>query len=185
MSKKYQGNLLIANPSNPVDELSRSVILIVTHANTIAVGLQLNLEHIETNLSNVTQQIGIPLHSEDPLYFGGSMNTNKIHVVHSLDWRGLSTVALNKEIGITNDISILVDIADNQGPMYYKACAGYWFWDNGRLDAELNTQSAEHNHPHKWEVIPANIDNVFESPVEDMWSNAIKSVAKHKIDAWF
>jgi putative AlgH/UPF0301 family transcriptional regulator len=185
MSKKYQGHLLIANPSNPYDDLSRSVILVATHANNIAVGLQINLEHTEINLSDVAQKIGILLHTNDPLYYGGSMNISKIHVVHSLDWRGLGTVALNKELGITNDISILTDIADGQGPMYYKACAGYWFWDNGRLDAELNPRNTELDLSHKWETIPADIDNVFETAVEEMWPRSIKSVAQHKVNAWF
>jgi len=182
---KYAGNLLIANPSNPQDEFSRSVILLVTHTDNVAVGLQVNLEHTETDLSTVAHNIGIPLRTNDPLYFGGNQSVNKIHVIHSLDWKGISTVALNKEIGITNDISILAAIADGQGPMYYKACAGYWFWGDGRLDHQLNPRGREMYEPHKWELIPATIDNVFEDSVEDMWAKGLKSVARQKIAAWF
>ena len=43
--KKYPGYLLLANPNNPRDELSKSVLLIVTHTNNIAIGLRLPALH--------------------------------------------------------------------------------------------------------------------------------------------
>jgi len=81
--KRYTGHLLISNPSNPDDELKRSVILVVTHTDEIAIGLQINLENEETNLANVSQSVGINYTGNEPLYYGGNMSTNKIHIVHS------------------------------------------------------------------------------------------------------
>lgn len=182
---KYAGNLLIANPSNPIDELSRSVILLVTHTDSVAVGLQINLKSNETDLDNVAQNIGIPLHTNDSLYYGGNMSPNKIHVIHSLDWQGISTVKLTKEIGITNDISILTALGQGQGPRYYKACAGYYFWADGRLDQQLSRKNREIHEPHKWEIISANIDTVFDDDVENMWQNSLKQLTRQKINDWF
>jgi putative AlgH/UPF0301 family transcriptional regulator len=182
--KKYSGQLLIANPSNPQDELSRSVLLLVTHTENLAIALQINSPHQEALLKDISQGMGIPYDGYDPLYYGGNISVNKIHVVHSLDWRGMGTVPLTKELGITQDISILTAISQDQGPYYYKACTGYWLWEDGRLDEMLDPRSVQPRELYRWETLPANLENVFEIDSEEMWEICLEKAAKHKIDSW-
>jgi putative AlgH/UPF0301 family transcriptional regulator len=65
--KKYQGHLLVANPSNPKDELEKSVILIVTHTPTLGIGLQINNPHTELSLAKVADNIGLAYTGDEPV----------------------------------------------------------------------------------------------------------------------
>ena len=181
--KKYPGHLLLANPHNPQDELSKSVLLIVTHTNRLGIGLQLNNPMEDIDLQTVADNIGIEYSGSDPLYYGGNIGQNKIHVVHSTDWRGMSTVLLNDELAVTNDVSVLAAISQGEGPKYYRACAGYWLWDDGRLDQQLDPRSRV--EPHKWEVSPATLENVFTGEGPDQWRAALDAAAAYRINAWF
>lgn len=183
--KSYVGNLLAANPLNPKDSLDHSVVLIVSHSDGMALGLQLNRPMIDLTMADIGDQVGIYLDSEDPIFYGGSMNPNKIHMVHSNDWSGLTTVQLNDEISLTNDISVLAAISQGEGPEYYKACAGFWIWENDRLEQQLEAKPRS-KVKHRWEMAPATIKNVFEAgATTDQWHRVIEDAAKHQISAWF
>jgi len=183
-NRRYLGHLLISNPNNPKDELERSVIMIVTHTDSVGIGLQINNPNFDLPLGKVCHNMGIDYNGLEPIWYGGNMMQNKIHVIHSMDWRGLSTVALNKDIGITNDISILAAISRGEGPEYFKACTGYWLWEDSRLDIQLDPRNRLETEPHKWELIPASIENTFEVDYEDCWQNAIEEVARLKVSEW-
>lgn len=181
--KKFPGYLLVANPNNPRDELGKSTILVVTHTTRLAIGLQLNNPLEDINLKTVADNIELEYNGQDPLYYGGNISQNKIHVVHSSDWSGLSTTKLNDQISVTNDISILCAIAEGTGPQHFRACAGYWLWEDGKLDAMLDP----HNRmePHKWEIVPATIENSFIGEGPDQWRSALELCAKYQVSSWF
>ena len=56
--QRYQGRLLVANPSNPKDELTQAVILVVTHTDAMAVGLQINNPHEDLTVDRVAENSG-------------------------------------------------------------------------------------------------------------------------------
>ena len=182
-NKKYPGYLLVANPNNPRDELGKSVLLVVTHTANMGIALQLNNPLEDLSLANVATNIGLDCPETDPLFYGGNISTNKIHVVHSTDWRGMSTVNLNDHIAVTNDISVLAAIAGGEGPKHYRACAGYWLWEDGRLDRMLDPKYRDETH--KWEVTPATIDSVFTGEGPDQWRDCLERAAKFQVNAWF
>lgn len=181
--KKYPGYLLVANPNNPRDELGKSTILVVTHTDRLAIGLQLNNPLEDINLKTVTDNIELEYYGQDHLFYGGNIGQNKIHVVHSVDWCGLSTVKLNDQIAVTNDISILCAIAAGEGPEHFRACAGYWLWEDGKLDAMLDPYNK--HEPHKWEIVPATVDNSFTGEGPEQWRSALDLCAKYQVRSWF
>lgn len=185
VKQKYTGHLLIANPGNPKDELEKSVMLIVTHTDTVGVALQINNPHEDLSLSRISENIGIDHEGDEPIYYGGNVSQNKIHVIHSLDWSGLSTVSLTKDLGITNDISVLAAISKNVGPRYFRACSGYRLWENGMLDEQLNPRANDANIRHYWEIAPATISNVFKTDPSRQWDRAIEEAVKHRTSALF
>lgn len=182
--KNYQGCLLVANPSNPKDELSKAVILLVSHHPTKSVGIQINNPLTDLDLQTVSNNIGIDFEGQDPLWYGGSIGSNKIHVVHSNDWAGLSTVKINDEISITHDISVLAALSRGEGPKQYRACAGYWGWEAGDLDQQLDPKQAD-KVSHKWETLEATLENVFEGEGPDQWHKAIEESTKNQVNAYF
>lgn len=180
--KKYLGHLLVANPNNPRDELSKSVMLLVTHNQQNAIGLQINNAVDQLNLKTIAERINIQYLADDPLYYGGNMSPNKIHVVHSSDWAGLSTVSLTDEISVTNDISVIAALVQGVGPQYFRACAGFCAWSDGKLDQQLNPKY--HDDPYKWEIVPATLENVFGSDGVEQWRSAIDESAQFQVGNW-
>lgn len=179
-SKNYAGFLAIANPNNPVDGNEKSVILIANHNESSAVGIRVNRIQQTTNLSTVAHSLGIHYYRNDPIYEGGDRQTSNIHIIHSLDWYGLGTVALNDEIGITTDISILAALAKNDGPEYFKACAGYGIWGEGVLERQLSSVR-DKDDPYKFEIIPATVENLFFIDDEIMWETCIQMSIINKV----
>lgn len=178
------GKLLIANPTNPEDDLARSVLFCTTHTKNIAIGLQVNRLNDDIDLSTVAYHLGIEYYGSEPVWYGGNISRDKIHIIHSLDWRGISTVPLTEHIGVTSDIGILAAIARDKGPRLFKACAGYWLFDNGRLDKHLS-KIKDPNDPFKWEVVDADIDTVFLLDYQYLWEECLQSLIVNKVKYYF
>jgi putative transcriptional regulator len=182
--KNYRGYLLAANPSNPRDELDGAVILLLSHTSETAIGLQINMPFENLTLDSVSANLGIEIDSMDSVYQGGSNNVNKISIVHSTDWTGTSTVLINEHLAVTNDISVLAAISRGEGPELYRACAGYWMWDSGQLDDQMDPQTNK-NTRYKWEAVPAKLEDVFELSGSDQWRATLEASARHQVAVWF
>lgn len=182
--KNYQGHLLAANPSNPRDELDQAVILLLSHTSETAIGLQINMPFEQLTLDSVSENLGISIDVTDPIYQGGSNNVNKISVIHSTDWTGMSTVLLTEHLAVTNDISVLAAISRGEGPEYYRACAGYWMWDSKQLEEQLDPKTNSRTR-YKWEAVPAKPVDIFDLDGGDQWRATLESCARHQVAAWF
>ena len=172
MENSYLGKLIVANPRNPKDNLEKSVLIVVTHTARTSIALQINMPHESLTLSKISENIGIDHDGDQPIYYGGTVNSHKIHIIHSLDWAGVSTVKLTDQIGITNDVSVLMAISSGEGPQHFKACSGYYLWDNGMLDLQIDPTSvipggAAGNH--RWGTLDATIGNTFLTEPHQMW----------------
>ena len=187
IKRNYLGHLLVSNPNNPNDDLGdHSVILVATHGENMAIGIHINKVSPELDLAAIGENLGVNFNSSHPVFYGGNTNTAKIHMIHSLDWTTASTVKLTEDIGVTNDISVLVAIARDQGPEYFRACAGYWWWDNTLLNQMLDPKLyAECPVPYRWQVVPATVDNVFLTHPDDQWQEAIEQSTKFLVDCYF
>ena len=187
MKKSYLGYLLVANPRNPRDDLAKSVLIVVTYSNSISIALQINAPHEDLTLSRVSQNIGIDHSGDQPVYFGGQVNQHKIHVLHTLDWYSASTTKLNDEIGLTNDVGVLMAISRNQGPKHFKACSGYYLWEDGMLDRQIDPRSQIPGGPagnHRWGTLEATVDNVFLTDAHDLWSQCIDKFLRDRISQY-
>lgn len=180
----HKGHLLVAHPNNPRDELSRAVILVIAHTYSRSMGIQINNPLANPNLQSICENIGIEFPYESPLYLGGNVANNKIHVIHTSDWNSTSTIMLNKDIYITSDISVLAALSRGEGPSQYRACAGFWAWDDGELDRQLNHKFADRNQ-YNWELIKASDQNVFDDEGPAQWRKVLEECASTKIDKWF
>jgi putative transcriptional regulator len=180
--KKYDGYLLAANPANPKDDLARSVVLLLRHADDMAIGVQINRPLTTPTLADVSDKNGIMMLNDEPLWYGGNIDERKIHVIHSTDWMGLSSVELTPEIAVTNDISILAAVSRGEGPEYFRACAGYWLWGEGRMNHMLDPHHPD--EPMKWEIAPATLETVFAESGIDQWLLALDRSAQFQTASW-
>lgn len=180
----YKGNLIVAHPNNPRDELSRAVILVIAHTHSRSMGIQINYPVAHPSLSSICDNIGIEFLCDDALYYGGNVGTNKIHVVHSSDWNSTSTIMLNEDIYLTSDISVLAALAAGEGPSQFRACAGFWGWDDGELDRQLSNNFIKENKYH-WEIVKATSQNVFDGQGPEQWRKVLEDCASQRINSWF
>lgn len=185
------GLLLVANPGNPQDFLYRGVVLLFHRSVHGVLGLQLNRVLSQVNLENIIEGLGFDFRaiSHDPqartVYFGGSINSNRLHFVHSLDWSGINTHRLTANIGVTSDISILSALSAGEGPSQYRACAGTWRWDLDTLRHQIfNLSSDAEEQTHLWELAPITPENVFSNDGESQWLQALDQSLQSQVARW-
>lgn len=179
------GNLIAAHPKYPLSVLRRSVLLVIEHSESGAIGLQTNRPYQNgINLSTVMHSAGLTCPFDEPLYIGGEHNQNRVYVIHSLDWSSPTTTKLNDQIGLSTDLSVLMALSQSQGPEYFRAVAGFHAWGSGELEGEIMGHDPW-NPMHSWNWTQANIENLFEIEHEQQWDIVIDQAGRQQIAAWF
>lgn len=184
----YSGHLLVAHPSNPLDELSKGVILLVSHTASIAIGIQINTIMPHMTLEAISDNIGLDVSDprsrlDVPLHYGGMHGSHRVQVLHTPDWKGLTTVAINKDLCITNDVSILAALAHGEGPSQFRPCAGYVMWEDNALDHQLDNRRDNENY--RWEIAPGTTDIVFDHNEDEQWRQSLLRAAHFTTAQWF
>lgn len=181
----YAGYLLASHPKRQDPILRKSVMLILDHTKSGAIGLQLNKPFTnDVTLSNVMENVGLQTSFDQPLYSGGPDATNKIHVIHSLDWYSPATVHLTNHIGVSNDLSVLAAISENEGPEYFRVVAGFTRWLPGHLEGETLGEDPW-DISHTWSYIPVNLETLFGFDDIDQWHRVITDSGKMQVNSWF
>ena len=182
----FKGHLLASHPKQPEATLRKGVILMIRHDESGAVGLQINKQFYDDTftLSTVMKNLGLYTDTDQPLYYGGEDATNRIHVIHSLDWYTGSTIKVNREIGVSNDVSVLAAIAENEGPEYFRVVAGYKKWGRGKLELEMAGKEP-YTAVNSWNFSPATIESVFDLDNIDQWHAVNDESTKLQISSWF
>lgn len=146
-------------------------------------GLMVNKPTEKITLDMVMKSAGIFSNKKDKIYFGGPVDTQRVHVLHTLDWTTGSTMAITKDIGITNEISILAAIAQDQGPALYRVCLGVSSWAPDQLREEYDAIPPR-KQQDSWLDSPATIETVFHLSDDEQWQQAIEHVAKNAVKSW-
>lgn len=176
----YKGKLLIANPI--VDEPAhyKSAYVIIDNNESGTIGLCIN-KPVQSGamFSTVMHGMGLGFDYNDiPLYFGGFEVSNRVFIIHSNDWGGLTTKELNSEIRFTSDVSILAALSRGEGPEHFRPCIGYTRWAPGQLDLELTNSNV-------WSVTSASSRLCFHLDDIDIWSSSLVAVTKEQVNHWF
>jgi putative transcriptional regulator len=185
IKKRYTAKLLAANPSNPKDSYSQSVLLLTSHKD-VAVGIQINYAYATITLDSVVKGMDIEWTTQDELWFGGVHFPNRVHVVHTTDWLGDNSVQLSEDLAITSDISVLAALAKGHGPERYRACAGHYAWESEDLEFQLSRPSEEPTKPrYRWEIAPATTELVFDYRGADQWRQTLMESVKYQVSEYF
>lgn len=167
------GQLLIAMPNMADPRFERSVLIVCAHDERHAMAVILNKPLADVELSELLEQLSIDPREGvggDPVYFGGPVQTERGLVVHTLDYRAESTVAITAEIGITATRDILMDIggrsAKRRPPSRFLLAIGHAGWSAGQLEQELAMNAWAHCDPD--EAI------VFSNDTRQSWQRALE-----------
>lgn len=168
MNDNVAGRLLVATPLIVGPPFERSVVLVVEHDASGAVGVVVNLA-TEVPVEEVLPSF--PLHLVEPatVFVGGPVATDTAVVVASSERGPFTLAAPGVGVGV-------VDIDDPpEDATGARVFAGYSGWSAGQLEAELAEGS--------WWVLPASVDDVFDPDVGSLWerivSRAPGSIAFH------
>ena len=150
---------------------NRSLVFICDHDEKGAMGLIFNKTFDDEAVKKIfpTLIVNDTAVSEviDSMYFGGPVDLQRAFLLHSTDWRGEETIAINEHFALTSDSEILDAIKAGQGPRYFKMMLGYAGWGESQLEREIENGD--------WlfqETTPAFI---FSEEEGEKWSSAAQS----------
>ena len=160
------GQLLLAMPGMADPRFERAVVAICIHDENGAVGIGIGQERNGMRLRALMVQLGLaPGNAPDiPVLHGGPVEPGRGFVLHSDDWGGQDSVAVNGVGVMTGTIDVLRAIAEGRGPSRYVVALGYAGWGAGQLDEEMTR--------HGWFATPATPTLVFDTPVDERWTTS-------------
>ena len=142
-----EGQFLVTMP-NMVDERFESTIIFVcAHNDEGAMGFIVNRPMQTPSVSDFLKKLGLVTErdldkipadvSQRELHIGGPVEPGRGFVLHSPDYRSVTTLRVNEEVSLTATLEILRDIAVGKGPENYFLALGYSGWGAGQLEEEI------------------------------------------------
>lgn len=166
MQRIESGTLLISDPFLKDPNFLRSVVLICDHHSEGTVGFILNKKH-NNNFSDFIDGME---HINFPVYYGGPVQLDSMHFIHSkpnliegglpliddIFWGGdfsQALTAITDGLITTNDLRFYI---------------GYSGWSEGQLDAEIDQKT--------WILHQANKNFIFNLNAEMLWKEVLKDM---------
>jgi putative transcriptional regulator len=164
--RSLSGQMLLAMPGIGDARFAQAVIAICVHGPDGALGIGIGQIVPQLRLHQLMEQLGIEagVAPDAPIHLGGPVDPQRGFVLHSTDWSGEDTVAVNETFGLTSTLDVLRAIASGEGPKRWLVALGYAGWGEGQLDDELTK--------HGWFSTPAEADLLFSVPAAERWSRA-------------
>jgi putative transcriptional regulator len=162
------GQLLVAAPSMGDPRFYHTVIMLVRHDRTGAMGIVVNRPLQERPLAALLQALGEKADGAAGnvrIFAGGPVQPELGFVLHSAEYRRADTMEIDGHVAMTSSREILRDIAANRGPKQSLVAFGYAGWAPGQLEGEL-VQGV-------WFTAPADAKLIFEEERERVWENAV------------
>jgi putative transcriptional regulator len=167
------GKLLLAMPGMADPRFERAVIAMCIHDDNGAIGIGIGQKRAGITFRSLLRQLEIePGEAPDcAVHHGGPVEPGRGFILHSTDWGGQDSVAVNGEsgsqFGMTGTIDILRAIAEGRGPSRWIAALGYAGWGEGQLEEEMTR--------HGWFAARMQDSILFETPTDERWAAAFKA----------
>lgn len=168
----FTHHCLIAMPAMADSRFAQTLTYIIQHDKDGAVGLVVNKPldlPLDQLLVDMNSKALVPLRRpEQPVLFGGPVNTEMGFVLHKDEGSWKHTVAVEEGIHVTTSRDILDAIANGTGPDDYIVVLGYAGWGAGQLEQEMVANS--------WLTCPADDELLFHLPYERRWEAGIRKL---------
>jgi putative transcriptional regulator len=163
------GQLLVASPAMGDPRFAGTVILMVRHDLTGAMGLVINRPFAARPLAALLEALGEP-HPEAKgdvrLFIGGPVQPELAFVLHTPDYRQPDTIDIGGRLALTASRAVLRDIAAGSGPRKSLLAFGYAGWGPNQLEGELAYKA--------WFTAPADTALVFDEDRDRVWGRAME-----------
>jgi putative transcriptional regulator len=163
---------LIAMPGMADDTFAGSVVYLCEHNERGALGLVIN-KPIDIKLKNLFEKVELTLESEElaeqPVYFGGPVQTERGFVLHEKEGDGgggySSTMSVPGGLEMTTSRDVLEAMSHGAGPKKVLVTLGYSGWQAGQLEDELGRNG--------WLTVDADPSVIFDTPIEKRYDRAL------------
>lgn len=162
------GQLLVAAPKMEDPTFGRSVIFMIAHDDSGALGLIVNEPVKDVSfdeLFDLMRESHEGLAGKLTVHFGGPVEPRIGFVLHSRDVMLAQHELPAGDVAVTNDPAMLTAIAEGRGPVHYIVTLGYAGWGPGQLETEIQ-QGA-------WLVVPSDPDLLFAPDAKQIWQRAV------------
>ena len=163
------GHLLIATTSLVAQPFAQSVIVICAHSVADgAMGIVINKRLPEPGLDDLLGQLGIepsPARRRIELCSGGPCDTSRGFVLHSAEWDGDGSLAIDGKLALTASLDVLKAIAAGEGPEEALLALGHASWEPGQLEREMEENA--------WISAPLSSTIVFDRDHDTKWRRAL------------
>lgn len=166
--RRLAGQLLVATPKMPDPRFRRTVIFMVRHDASGAMGLVLNRPMGEVPLARLLDPRGAEreeVKGKIRLHYGGPVERTRGFMLHTPDYVGEDTEIITEAVALSRSRAVVHAIADGIGPGRSFFALGYSGWAAGQLEAEI---AAGH-----WVVVPADVALVFDDDYDAKWPRAM------------
>lgn len=163
-----KGQLLVATPELGDPNFVETVIFMIEHDESGAMGLVINRPLAKGPIADLLKGLGAE--SEDAqgeivLHYGGPVEPGKVFVLHSDDYADKETMVVGGGIAVTTDVGVVRAIARGKGPRQSIFILGYAGWAPGQLEAEIKAGG--------WFSIPAEAKIIFDGDPKTKWERAL------------
>jgi putative transcriptional regulator len=163
---------LIAMPGMVDETFSGAVVYLCEHSEKGALGLMIN-KPVDIRLRNLFEKVDLSLESselaEQPVFFGGPVQTERGFVLHERQADGTSpfssTLSVPGGLEMTTSKDVLEAMAQGAGPRRVLVTLGYSGWATGQLEDELSRNG--------WLTVDAVPEIIFDTPVEQRYERAL------------
>ena len=162
------GQLLVASGEMKDPRFAESIIYLVKHDDTGALGLVVNKPVAKVPFDELLKGFGIDAKGakgEIVVHYGGPVNRHQGFVLHSDDWVLDSSTKVKDGVAMTADGKMVQALAVGKGPRQALLIMGYAGWAAGQLEMELKANS--------WFTIGADKSLVFGNEPEKKWRRAM------------
>ncbi|MGZ8436098.1 MAG: YqgE/AlgH family protein [Candidatus Binatia bacterium] len=162
------GQSLVASSEMKDPRFAESIIYLVKHDDTGALGLVVNKPVAKVPFDELLKGFGIDTKGakgEIVVHYGGPVNRYQGFVLHSDDWVLDSSTKVKDGVAMTADAKMVQALADGKGPRQALLIMGYAGWAAGQLEMELKANS--------WFAIGADKSLVFGNEPEKKWRRAM------------
>ena len=163
---------LIAMPGMADETFAGTVVYLCEHTERGALGLVIN-RPIDIKLRNLFEKVELSLGTdelaEQPVYFGGPVQTERGFVLHEkLGEAGgpyNSTLSVPGGLDMTTSKDVLEAMAEGGGPRKVLVTLGYSGWQAGQLEDEIGRNG--------WLTVNADPKVIFDTPTEQRYDRAV------------
>jgi putative transcriptional regulator len=163
---------LIAMPGMADGTFAGSVVYLCQHTETGALGLVIN-KPIDIKLKSLFEKVELSLDTpslaEQPVYFGGPVQTERGFVLHERVGDEpspySSTLSIPGGLDMTTSKDVLEALSHGAGPKRLLVTLGYSGWAAGQLEDEIGRNG--------WLNVDAVPEIIFDTPVDKRYDRAL------------